>query len=110
MLQFLRIAITPALRKDPIAFFRVGANAPWRQVLSKNFLFSSLDEQQANIILDAVEEVIIPKGQRIINQGDEGSFMCAREAAETNATKNPPQKQNHVAFVFSYSFVSSYDI
>jgi cAMP-dependent protein kinase regulator len=49
-------------------------------VLSKNFLFSSLDEQQATIILDAVEEVIIPKGQRIINQGDEGSFMFVIES------------------------------
>jgi len=49
-------------------------------VLSKNFLFSSLDEQQANIILDAVEEVIIPKDQRIINQGDEGNFMFVIES------------------------------
>jgi len=65
-------------------------------VLSKNFLFSSLDEQQANIILDAVEEVIIPKGQRIINQGDEGSFMFVIESGSLECFIKKPDGDGEI--------------
>jgi cAMP-dependent protein kinase regulator len=50
------------------------------EVLSKNFLFSTLADAESQIILDAVEEVIIPKGERIIKQGENGDYMFVIES------------------------------
>jgi cAMP-dependent protein kinase regulator len=51
-----------------------------KEVLGRNFLFASMGEAEANIILDAVEEQIIQKGERVIKQGDSGDFMFVIES------------------------------
>jgi cAMP-dependent protein kinase regulator len=51
-----------------------------KEVLGRNFLFATLAEAEANIILDAVEEQIIQKGERVIKQGDSGDFMFVIES------------------------------
>jgi cAMP-dependent protein kinase regulator len=51
-----------------------------KEVLGRNFLFAALGASEADIILDAVEEVIIQKGERVIKQGDSGDFMFVIES------------------------------
>merc|ERR1711939_315490 len=49
-------------------------------ILARNFMFAALAEAEANIILDAVEEQIFQKGERVIKQGDSGDFMFVIES------------------------------
>jgi cAMP-dependent protein kinase regulator len=51
-----------------------------KEILTRNFMFSSLGDAEANIILDAVEEQIFQKGERVIKQGDSGDFMFVIES------------------------------
>jgi len=51
-----------------------------KEVLGRNFLFAALGESEASIILDAVEEQIFQKGERVIKQGDSGDFMFVIES------------------------------
>merc|ERR1719359_2582407 len=51
-----------------------------KEILARNFMFASLAEAEANIILDAVEEQIFQKGERVIKQGDAGDFMFVIES------------------------------
>jgi len=51
-----------------------------KEVLGRNFLFASLADAEVSIILDAVEETIIEKGERVIKQGDSGDFMFVIES------------------------------
>jgi cAMP-dependent protein kinase regulator len=51
-----------------------------KEVLGRNFLFATLGEAEATIILDAVEENIIQKGERVIKQGENGDFMYVIES------------------------------
>jgi len=51
-----------------------------KEVLGRNFLFATLGETEVGIILDAVEETIIEKGERVIKQGDSGDFMFVIES------------------------------
>merc|ERR1719235_732638 len=51
-----------------------------REVLGRNFLFDALGEADASLIVDAVEENIIQKGERVIKQGENGDFMYVIES------------------------------
>jgi len=51
-----------------------------KKTFSTNFMFSGLRETEVNVILDAVEEVIVAPGDRIIKQGDAGDFMFVVES------------------------------
>jgi len=65
-----------------------------QKVLSGSFLFSALEPEQVKVILDAVKEVIVEPGQRIINQGDNGDFMFIVEngALECYVKKDGEEK------------------
>jgi cAMP-dependent protein kinase regulator len=51
-----------------------------KTVLSKNFMFKGMGDKELAIILDAVEEVIIPESEIIIKKGDDGDFMFVIES------------------------------
>merc|ERR1711985_143535 len=51
-----------------------------KEILARNFMFAALAEAESNIILDAVEEQIFQKGERVIKQGDSGDFMFVIES------------------------------
>jgi cAMP-dependent protein kinase regulator len=54
-----------------------------KAVLTKedgSYLFQNLGEKELDIVLDAVEEQIIQKGERVIKQGDSGDFMFVIES------------------------------
>lgn len=57
-------------------------------VLCKNFLFQALDPVSTSVILDAVKEKIIEKGERVIQQGDNGDFMFVVESGELDCLIN----------------------
>eukprot|EP00440_Ansanella_granifera_P035774 gb/GFBE01038804.1/.p1 GENE.gb/GFBE01038804.1/~~gb/GFBE01038804.1/.p1 ORF type:complete len:426 (+),score=134.06 gb/GFBE01038804.1/:1-1278(+) len=50
-----------------------------RAILQRSFLFSSLDESDFSVILLAMKEVTFEPGERIIQQGDDGDFLCLIE-------------------------------
>lgn len=49
------------------------------EVLQGSFLFNSLEDKDYAVVLDAVKEVVVEPGTRIIKQGDNGDFMPARK-------------------------------
>lgn len=50
--------------------------------VSKNFLFSNLDEDSLRLLLAALEDITVEKGHTIIKQGDEGDFFYIVETGE----------------------------
>jgi len=55
-----------------------------KSVLSESFLFASLEENDFGIIIGAMKEVTVKKGERVIQQGDNGDFLFVIESGEFN--------------------------
>jgi len=53
-----------------------------QQVLGKSFLFQSLDEQELMFVVGAMKEINTKKGQRVINQGENGDFLFIIESGK----------------------------
>jgi len=51
-------------------------------VLSKSFMFSMLSEADFDIIIGAMSEVHVKEKERVIKQGDDGSFLCVIESGD----------------------------
>jgi cAMP-dependent protein kinase regulator len=61
-----------------------------RTAVSGNFLFSSLDEESFNLVLDALVEKSIPAPNiKVITQGDEGDFFYVIESGDFDIHINP---------------------
>ena len=61
-----------------------------RQSVSSNFLFSHLEEEQANLVLGALVENNIPaKGIKVITQGDAGDYFYIVEKGSFDIYVNP---------------------
>jgi len=61
-----------------------------RKVLTKSFMFSALEDADMNIILNAMKEVPVPNGEKIINRGDDGDVLFVIESGKFDcAIKNP---------------------
>jgi cAMP-dependent protein kinase regulator len=61
-----------------------------RTAVSGNFLFSSLDEDSFNLVLDALVEKSIPAPNiKVITQGDEGDFFYVIESGDFDIYINP---------------------
>jgi cAMP-dependent protein kinase regulator len=43
--------------------------------LNMVFMFNTLDENEKNIIIDAMEEMITEAKEKVINEGDEGDCL-----------------------------------
>jgi cAMP-dependent protein kinase regulator len=46
-----------------------------RQKLNESFMFRALEVQDLKIVIDAMQEVQVEKGQIVINQGDDGDVL-----------------------------------
>jgi len=57
-----------------------------RNVLSKSFLFSSLEDNDMTVVIGAMSEVNAPDGERVINQGDEGDFLFVIETGKLDCS------------------------
>jgi cAMP-dependent protein kinase regulator len=51
-------------------------------------MFSALGDAEVNVIVDAVEEAILPAGELIITQGDAGDFMFVVESGSLECLIN----------------------
>merc|ERR1719160_1218179 len=51
-----------------------------KAVLTKSFLFQSLDESQVGQVIGAMQEKILEPKTRVINQGDDGDFLFVIES------------------------------
>lgn len=61
-----------------------------KSAVSGNFLFSSLDEESFNLVLDALVEKSIPAPNiKVITQGDEGDFFYVIESGDFDIYINP---------------------
>lgn len=61
-----------------------------RHAVAGNFLFSSLDEESFNLVLDALVEKNIPASNiKVITQGDEGDFFYVIESGDFDIYINP---------------------
>jgi cAMP-dependent protein kinase regulator len=59
-------------------------------MLSDSFLFNTLDRKDLLVIIDAIEQVVVPAGVRVINQGDIGDFLFVIESGTLNCLKLIP--------------------
>jgi len=53
-----------------------------KQTLSKSFLFASLEDKDFAIVIGAMKEKKLAVKQRIIQQGDDGDFLCVIESGK----------------------------
>ncbi|OAP65327.1 hypothetical protein AYL99_01299 [Fonsecaea erecta] len=61
-----------------------------RHAVAGNFLFSSLDEESFNLVLDALVEKSIPAPNiKVITQGDEGDYFYVIESGDFDIYINP---------------------
>lgn len=63
-----------------------------RKVLSKSFMFSSevLDDDNFNVVINAMEERTFDAGVRIITQGDDGDYLFVIEEGRLECYKDDP--------------------
>mmetsp|Transcript_13024 Transcript_13024/g.24625 ORF Transcript_13024/g.24625 Transcript_13024/m.24625 type:complete len:407 (-) Transcript_13024:115-1335(-) len=54
------------------------------QVLQESFLFSALEPSDIQIIINAMQEKIVEKGTRLINQGDDGDCLYVIQDGQMN--------------------------
>mmetsp|Transcript_5967 Transcript_5967/g.9526 ORF Transcript_5967/g.9526 Transcript_5967/m.9526 type:complete len:370 (-) Transcript_5967:239-1348(-) len=59
-------------------------------VLKESFLFSALEARDINVIIDAMQEKICEKDERLINQGDDGDCLYVVEEGEMDCFKKQP--------------------
>lgn len=59
-----------------------------RNVLSKSFLFSNLEDNDMTVVIGAMSEVNSPEGERVIKQGDEGDFLFVIESGSLDCSIN----------------------
>jgi cAMP-dependent protein kinase regulator len=76
-----QVATKKVIAKDDSAKQRI------RDVLSQSWMFNSHDSSNIDIIVDAMEEKIIEKDVRIINQGDDGNVMWIIEEGTLECSK-----------------------
>jgi len=53
-----------------------------KKTLLKSFLFSSLDDNDMEIVVDAMKDVQVPNGERIIKQGEDGNVLFIIESGK----------------------------
>merc|ERR1719181_1703053 len=53
-----------------------------RNVLSKSFLFSTLEDTDMTVVIGAMSEVNAAAGEKVINQGDQGDFLFQIESGK----------------------------
>ncbi|CED84731.1 cAMP-dependent protein kinase types I and II, regulatory subunit [Phaffia rhodozyma] len=58
-----------------------------RLSISNNFLFRNLDDEQERDVLNAMREIKIPKGEKIIKQGDVGDYFYVVEEGSLDVFK-----------------------
>lgn len=58
-----------------------------RDKLLQAFMFNALDENELNIVLDAVEEVTVQSGDKVIVEGDQGDCMYVLNTGSLACTK-----------------------
>ena len=58
-----------------------------RNRLLSAFMFGALDESELNIVIDAIVEVQVAKGQAVIVEGDAGDCMYVLESGSLDCTK-----------------------
>lgn len=67
-----------------------------RNVLSKSFLFSSLEDNDMTVVIGAMSEVNSPEGEKVITQGDEGDFLFVIENGSLDCSINVDGNQKVV--------------
>jgi len=66
------------------------------KILSGSFLFAALDEKSARVVIDAMSEVTLTKGDRVIKQGDDGDFLFIIDRGECECYKTFPDQPEEV--------------
>jgi len=61
-----------------------------KECLLKSFLFASLEDQDLNLVIGAMQEVAAAANQRIINQGDTGDFLFVIESGRLDCVIKQP--------------------
>lgn len=69
--------------------------------LNKNFLFRSLDHENKEIVIDAMEERKFNKGQYVIKQGEDGDVLYLVDTGILTCTKRFPG-QTQETFLLKY--------
>ena len=68
------------------------AKATINQKMSQAFMFSALDEKERAIVVDAMEEIVLSSGSKVIQQDDEGDCLYVVGHGTLSCTKVFPGK------------------
>jgi len=61
--------------------------------ISGSFLFAALDEEQREVVIEAMAEVTLTKGDRVIKQGDDGDFLFVIDKGVCECFKKFPDDE-----------------
>eukprot|EP00928_Gymnodinium_smaydae_P004155 TRINITY_DN11444_c0_g2_i1.p1 TRINITY_DN11444_c0_g2~~TRINITY_DN11444_c0_g2_i1.p1 ORF type:complete len:450 (+),score=125.20 TRINITY_DN11444_c0_g2_i1:106-1350(+) len=61
-----------------------------REVLNQSFLFSCLDAQDINVLIDAMQAKAVEAGTRLIEQGEDGDCLYVVEEGQMDCYKRQP--------------------
>eukprot|EP00927_Polykrikos_kofoidii_P072808 TRINITY_DN68902_c0_g1_i1.p1 TRINITY_DN68902_c0_g1~~TRINITY_DN68902_c0_g1_i1.p1 ORF type:complete len:416 (+),score=111.37 TRINITY_DN68902_c0_g1_i1:89-1336(+) len=64
-----------------------------RDVLQRSFLFSSLERNEVNVLVDAMQEKEAQAGQRILEQGEDGDCLFVVEEGQMNCYKKQGEEE-----------------
>lgn len=65
-----------------------------KAVLQDSFLFSALDAAAMAVVVDAMQEKVVEKEVRIINQGDDGDCLFVVEEGQVDCFKRQPDGED----------------
>eukprot|EP00933_Yihiella_yeosuensis_P070440 TRINITY_DN78546_c0_g1_i1.p1 TRINITY_DN78546_c0_g1~~TRINITY_DN78546_c0_g1_i1.p1 ORF type:complete len:410 (-),score=116.09 TRINITY_DN78546_c0_g1_i1:46-1275(-) len=71
-------------------------NARIRNVLKESFLFSSLDPKELGTVIGAMQEKIVQKDTRLIQQGDDGDCLYVVEEGQLDCFKKIENEEKKV--------------
>jgi len=60
--------------------------------IKDSFLFVALEDEQKEVVIDAMSEVTLTKGDRVIKQGDDGDFLFVIDKGVCNCYKKFPNE------------------
>ena len=55
--------------------------------MNNSFIFSALNKEETNIVIDAMQIKQVKEGDTVIQQGDEGDYFYVVEEGQLNCSK-----------------------
>jgi len=82
--------------KPPVHTKTKGQLERLQKVLKTSILFMNLEDKNLHIVVEAMEELKVPRGKKVIQEGDQGDFLFVVEEGKLDCTKKDGDKDVHL--------------